>query len=117
LISKGAELNPRSGEDWTPLHEAVVKGNKDVASLLIDKGADLNAKLISGRTALHLAFISGHSEIAELLIANGADVTARDNEGNSPFDLKPCKADKSGKRDGPVGKGFLDGKDLGSDLK
>jgi len=33
---------------WTPLHQAAVKGNIDVVRYLCDMGADLNPKNVDG---------------------------------------------------------------------
>ena len=70
-----------------PLHYAALKGQKEIAELLIAKGADVNAKYDRGWTPLLWAAREGHKEIAELLIAKGADVNAKDDGGATPLDL------------------------------
>ncbi|GAI46299.1 unnamed protein product, partial [marine sediment metagenome] len=71
--------------DWTPLHHAAWRGNKDVVELLIAKGADVNTKGSAGYTSLLYAAQSGHSEIAKLLIAKGADIEAKADMGVAPL--------------------------------
>ena len=99
LISKGADVNAKMKDGWTPLHSAARYGRKghrhwEITELLIANGADVNAITNQGEhfhvkypwTPLHIAAINGHKEIAELLIAAGADVNAEDGDGYTPLD-------------------------------
>src|ERR1039458_6880749 len=69
----------------TPLHDAVIKGHKDVAELLLAHKADVNAKNNDGFTPLSLEAFIGHKDVAELLLAHNADVTAKNNIGYTPL--------------------------------
>jgi len=42
LIARGADVNIRAYDDYTPLHQAAFRGNLKAAKLLIDHGADVN---------------------------------------------------------------------------
>jgi ankyrin repeat protein len=75
LISKGADVNVKDENGWTPLNIAAVKGRNQIVKLLIEKEADLNSS-----TPLIAAATDGHMEVIELLIANGADVNAKAND-------------------------------------
>ncbi len=67
----------------TPLIVAAMKGETDIAALLISKGAKVNAKTKDGQTALIYAARApdDRSDVAQLLIENGADVNAKDKTG------------------------------------
>ena len=83
LIAKGADVNAKSSDGSTPLHDAAYYGRTIIAELLIAKGADVNAKDEVGLTPLHRANLT--KEIAELLIAEGADVNAKEKYGETPL--------------------------------
>jgi len=85
LISKGADVNERKRNGWTPLHTASYYGRKGVADALIAEGANINATDVSGKTPLHLAEHCGSTYVPESLVAKGAKVNARDNSGNTPL--------------------------------
>jgi ankyrin repeat protein len=81
-IAAGTDVNEK--DDFfgrTPLYDSAMRGQKEVAELLIANGADVKVKDIDGWTPLRKAAYYGHKEIVELLIANGADVNAMINKG------------------------------------
>ena len=81
-LANGTDVNAQNGPvGRTPLHEAALRGHKEVVELVIDKDADVNAKDWMSRTPLHNAALDGHKEIVELLIAKGADVNAKGESG------------------------------------
>lgn len=72
LIDRGADVNARSLQDLTPLHEAARRNRADVVLLLLEKGGDVNARSQSKATVLNLATENGHFDLAEILLARGA---------------------------------------------
>jgi ankyrin repeat protein/beta-lactamase regulating signal transducer with metallopeptidase domain len=74
LAAKPGLLNDSDKKGFTPLHIAVIKGQKDVALFLIEKGADMNTRNHNGLTPLFSALDLGLGSMAQLLIENGADV-------------------------------------------
>ena len=81
-------MDARDKSGATPLHQAALKGNLALASLLLQHGADVNARDGGGATPLHNAALSGRSELAALLLDKGADREARDAEsGATPLSL------------------------------
>ena len=79
------------------LHYAVLKGDKDMVSLLIKYNADVNKKdlteeVIYGieepdNTPLHCAVEKGSKEIVYLLLSEGANTNEVNHEGQTPLML------------------------------
>ena len=55
LIERKADINNREGNGFTPLMLAAMRGNFQVAALLLEKGADMTAVNKFGKNALQLA--------------------------------------------------------------
>jgi ankyrin repeat protein len=87
LLAKGADVNQADKRDngKTPLFNAVEKGYKAAAEVLIAHKSEINARDSYGRTPLHYAASSGYSAIAEMLLADGAEVNAADTTGATPL--------------------------------
>jgi ankyrin repeat protein len=65
----------------TSLHEAVRKGDEEVAHGLLLQRADPNARDVYGMTPLHIAAIEGHADIVRLLLYSGAKPECENVEG------------------------------------
>ena len=86
LATGMVDINCRFGHfGSTPLLEAAMQGQKDVAQLLIESGAELSKADIRGRTPLHWAAINSQKEVAQLLIESGADLNVADEGGRTPL--------------------------------
>ena len=86
LIGEGAEVNVKSDNDWTPLHETARRSAPEVARLLLEGGADVNAADKDGRTPLYSAAFFNSTVVMSLLISRGADVHARrSGHGGTPL--------------------------------
>ena len=63
----------------TPLHAAAVRGEQQIATLLIQRGADVNARGGENQaTPLHVAAAGGHTDMVRTLVTAGADMKIRD---------------------------------------
>ena len=85
LIDKGADLDAKTGANWTPLHYAIIRARGDVAEALLEKGADANIADSAGMTPLFHAVSRGVLSMTRLLVENGADMAAQDQTGWTPL--------------------------------
>ena len=68
IFEKGAQIDVKTKNGFTPLHVAAAKNNLDVVKFLILNGSQINAKDKCGRTSLHLAAVKKHSDIVKYLM-------------------------------------------------
>lgn len=72
-----------------PIHLAVLKGNEEIAKLLLDNGAkiDLEADNKDKASPLHWAAFFNQKEMVYLLIQAGAPLNRLDANGATPIDV------------------------------
>lgn len=94
LISRGADVNARTGSNETPLHLSCKDPNVDNVRSLLVHGADPDSICGGGRTAMHVltAFPSHIINVTFLAIFRllhdyGADVNAKDEFGDTTLHL------------------------------
>ena len=80
-----AFLNNRNDQGRTPLHEAIIKRDRDSALILIELGADLNLPDRDGNAPLHLCARRSAFAITELLLQRGANPNIADKKGLPPL--------------------------------
>lgn len=69
----------------TPLHTAVVYGNKEAVKALLENGANINAADIRGFTAMHLAAYYRDHAMMELLLKYHPDLNLKNHFGDTPL--------------------------------
>lgn len=88
LIGRGIPVDAVTVERSTPLMQASLAGQSEVARLLIDKGADPAARDNYQRTALILVGRqTGDTAMAGILLGAGADINAVDGSKDSALSL------------------------------
>ncbi|HVV67907.1 MAG TPA: Dot/Icm T4SS effector AnkH/LegA3 [Gammaproteobacteria bacterium] len=76
LLAAGADVNALDIYGFTPLIEAAIANNTEIAALLIKQGADVRKKDLTGGTALHWAVENNNLPLCRLLLDNKADPNA-----------------------------------------
>jgi len=69
-LDKGADVNAKDADGWTPLYFAANGGHKEIVELLIAKGASVNAKNVDGETPLDWVDFA-HGPTADLIRKHG----------------------------------------------
>jgi ankyrin repeat protein len=90
LIELGADLQS-SNCGRTPLHQAALLKDPEIAEMLLANGADISGTTREGQTPLHLAIACGFELTAEVLLRGGIDINSRNNGGKTPLMLA-CEA-------------------------
>ncbi|KAK3739735.1 hypothetical protein QZH41_016183 [Actinostola sp. cb2023] len=83
------EIHWQNYDGYTPLHLAVIKGNREIIKMLISVGANVETKDgTCGRTPLHLAIEHNNLAIAGFLILEAkCDVDSYTYDDNTPLHL------------------------------
>ncbi len=71
LLDHGANLNAADWSGETPLEKAIIRGDKEVVSLLLARGADID---------LHTAAYIGRLDKVKELLGSGADINLRQEQ-------------------------------------
>jgi ankyrin repeat protein len=80
------DLNAIDDNSTTPVYNAVLNSQFDIAKLLIEKGAEINVPDNHRKTSVHVAAEKGNKTMLKLLVeTNKADITASTDEGLTPL--------------------------------
>ena len=86
MLKNGADVNGAQGDGMTALHWAAMKGQSEMAQMLVYAGANHAATTRLGAyTPLHLAAKSGSAPVVDLLVSAGANVKAVSTTGATPL--------------------------------
>lgn len=85
LLRNGAEIDPKTDENATPLMLAVAKNKTEAVKALLKYKPDVNIKTLFSETPLLAAVKNGNLEIAEALIRDSANINSADKNGSTPL--------------------------------
>lgn len=85
LIRGGADVNARTGQDLTLLHQAILKEDPETAVFLLKQGADMNALTGEQESPLQLAIHSKLPTVVDALCSQGVSLCAPDNKADPPL--------------------------------
>eukprot|EP01114_Cavostelium_apophysatum_P018114 TRINITY_DN5534_c0_g1_i3.p1 TRINITY_DN5534_c0_g1~~TRINITY_DN5534_c0_g1_i3.p1 ORF type:complete len:889 (+),score=213.79 TRINITY_DN5534_c0_g1_i3:508-3174(+) len=83
MIERGVDINAQSTTGETALHFCALKGNVQLASLLMFHKANVNLLTSDGETPLHWAARYANESVARLLIQGKANVLAHTKAGTA----------------------------------
>jgi len=86
LIKKGANVNCKSTDGYTPLIYSIFQNRIRIADYLLKNGADINLKDNDGLTPLMWAAECNSFSFIQLLIDAGADWNLKDNDDKDFID-------------------------------
>jgi uncharacterized protein len=88
LLKQGADVNAPQADGMTALHWAALKGDAELATVLVKAGASVkSATRLGAYTALHLAARVGDAATLDVLVKSGADVNAANDNATTPLML------------------------------
>jgi ankyrin repeat protein len=88
LLKSGNDVNAAQGDGMTALHWAALKGEAELAQMLVYAGANVKATTrLGGYNPLILAAREGHAEVIAILLASGADPKAATTSGTTALML------------------------------
>ena len=94
LLQKGVDVNAAQGDGSTALHWAAIKGDADMARMLVYAGANVRATTrIGAYTPLYLAAKGGHADVVAALLTAGADANAATSNGTTPLMIAAAAGD------------------------
>jgi len=96
LISEGADVNARDGDNQTALMYASKRSFNKTAAVLLKNGADVNVRSKKeGISALMLAAIWNNVDLVNMFLDQGADAKLRDVFGRTAEDLARKKGNSA----------------------
>ena len=79
LLGKGASIEARQKNNWTPLHLAAQNGHVGVVEVLLGNGASIEALNRFNRTPLQVAAGNHHTDIVSLLESKATKAVVHGN--------------------------------------
>jgi ankyrin repeat protein len=88
LLTQAADVNSAQGDGMTALHWAALKGDAELAQMLVYAGANVRATTRLGSyTPLYMAAKTGSGPVIDVLLKAGADPKAKALAGLTPLHM------------------------------
>jgi hypothetical protein len=87
LISKGANVNVKDSQGYSPLFLASSAGFEDIVEILLANGANPDLSTNDGWTPLMVASESGNIDIVKMLINHHANINLKNHDGWSALKI------------------------------
>lgn len=99
-------VNQPDEEGYTPLHLAVIAGNRTMLRYLLDHGAEVNLLDNERHSVVHWATVCGELESLDVVLDAGAEASVEDIHGAYPihYAAQMCGSSKKGGSGQPVDK-------------
>src|SRR5215468_2993447 len=94
LLKQAVDVNAAQGDGMTALHWAALKGEADMAKILLYAGANIRATTrLAAYTPLFMAAKSGNAAVVKVLLDAGADPKAPALDGLTPLMMAAASGD------------------------
>src|SRR5215470_17894904 len=94
LLKQAVDVNAAQGDGMTALHWAALKGEADIAKILLYAGANIRATTrLAAYTPLFMAAKSGNAAVVKVLLDAGADAKAPALDGLTPLMMAAASGD------------------------
>ncbi|MEZ5290015.1 MAG: ankyrin repeat domain-containing protein [Vicinamibacterales bacterium] len=88
LLQQGSDVNAAQGDGMTALHWAAMKGDAELAQMLVYAGANVKATTrLGANTPLIVAARNGRPDVVKVLLEAGAEPDAATSTGTTPLML------------------------------
>ncbi|MGE0815958.1 MAG: ankyrin repeat domain-containing protein [Vicinamibacterales bacterium] len=88
LLQQGSDVNAAQGDGMTALHWAAMKGDAELAQMLVYAGANVKATTrLGANTPLIVAARNGRPDVVKVLLEAGAEADAATSTGTTPLML------------------------------
>jgi ankyrin repeat protein len=84
-------IDARADGNYTPLHEAALRGHTTIAQQLLEKKAAVHSRTSFGVTPLYCAAEFGKLDVVALLLAHQAHINEVANDGTPPLNVAADK--------------------------
>ena len=87
LFEKGADIDAKNEDEYTPFYCACSNNNIEVVKFLFEKGADIEIECSCGWLSIHRVCYFGYQDILKFLLKINVNLKSKTTIGQTPLDL------------------------------